>query len=111
MMCTETDITGEIFQGAEVFDSVRHCERTGDSKRIYFGAPLSLSSSRRWVLVVYSRQERRSYPQRPPRRFFLAAFAPSLPRAVRVLPGKWAIVRPRLAALTAFFTLRRAALF
>lgn len=42
-------------------------------------------------------------------RFRLAAFAPSLPSAVRVFFGRLAIVRLRLAACAAFLMFRRAA--
>jgi len=38
-----------------------------------------------------------------------AAFAPRLPRALRVLFGKWATVRFLLAAVAAFLMFRRAA--
>ena len=41
--------------------------------------------------------------------FRRAAFAPSLPSAVRVFAGRCATVRFRFAAAAAFFTLRRAA--
>ena len=41
--------------------------------------------------------------------FRLAAFAPSLPRAVRVCFGRWAMVRFFLAAVAAFLMFRRAA--
>jgi len=42
-------------------------------------------------------------------RFFRAALAPSLPRAVRVFPGRRAIVFFRRAALAAFLMFRFAA--
>jgi hypothetical protein len=42
-------------------------------------------------------------------RCFFAAFAPSLPRAVRVFFGKCAIVRFRFAAAAAFFMFLRVA--
>jgi hypothetical protein len=44
-----------------------------------------------------------------PVRFFRAALAPSLPRAVRVLLGKCAIIRFRRADLAAFLMFRFAA--
>jgi hypothetical protein len=60
----------------------------------------------RWATERAIHRKSASYDER---RFLRAAFAPSLPKAVRVLFGKWAMVFFRLAAVAAFLIFRRAA--